>query len=372
MSRPNQKFAVPGGAVARLRIIDSTTKIKGLPLDYLMTPAMPGMDVLPEAPTWSFLVESDTGRKALFDLGVPPNWREFSPVVATPLQTRGWGEPSGEKHVADILVEEGVDLSSINSIIWSHWHYDHIGDPSTFPPSTELIVGPGFKEAFCPGWPARQDSPVRESDFAGRPLREITFSEPNALQIGPFPAYDLFGDGSFYLLDTPGHAIGHLAGLVRTTPDTFVMMGGDLCHHGGELRPSEMMPLPAQVQLPSLSLNPNQYPGCACICPGSAFQHIQETRGRKADEPFFDPAIGYDIPETIRTIKKVQGADAGENIFFIYAHDTSIRGVVDLFPATANEWKAKGWREKVFWRFLEDFGGALPSDLSLARVEEGQ
>jgi hypothetical protein len=115
---PNQKFAVPDGAAARLRIIDSTTKIKGLPLDYLMTPAMPGMEVLPEAPTWSFLVESDTGRKALFDLGVPPNWREFSPVIATPLQTRGWGEPSGEKHVADILVEEGVDLSTINSIIW--------------------------------------------------------------------------------------------------------------------------------------------------------------------------------------------------------------------------------------------------------------
>ena len=47
----------------------------------------------------------------------------------------------------------------------SHWHYDHIGDPSTFPASTELVVGPGFKEAFLPGWPARPDSPVRESDY---------------------------------------------------------------------------------------------------------------------------------------------------------------------------------------------------------------
>ena len=115
---PSKKFAVPDGAVARLRVIDSTTKIKGLPLGYLMTPPMPGMEVLPEAPSWSFLIESDTGCKALFDLGVPPNWRDFSPVVAKPLQTRGWGEPSGEKHVAEILVDEGIDLSSINSIIW--------------------------------------------------------------------------------------------------------------------------------------------------------------------------------------------------------------------------------------------------------------
>lgn len=47
----------------------------------------------------------------------------------------------------------------------SHWHWDHIGDPSTFPPSTRLVVGPGFKEAFLPGYPAKSDSPVRESDF---------------------------------------------------------------------------------------------------------------------------------------------------------------------------------------------------------------
>ena len=115
---PSSKFLVPDGAAAHLRIIDSTTKLKGLPLSYLMTPPMPGMEVLPEAPTWSFLIESNTGRKALFDLGVPPNWRDFSPVVAKPLQTRGWGEPSGERHVADILVDGGIDLSSINSIIW--------------------------------------------------------------------------------------------------------------------------------------------------------------------------------------------------------------------------------------------------------------
>ena len=48
----------------------------------------------------------------------------------------------------------------------SHWHFDHIGDPSTFPGTTELVVGPGFKEKFFPGYPAIEDAPVRESDFA--------------------------------------------------------------------------------------------------------------------------------------------------------------------------------------------------------------
>ncbi|KAJ9500184.1 hypothetical protein H2202_004575 [Exophiala xenobiotica] len=348
-----KRFSVPKGAVARVRIIDSTTSIKGLPTDYLMTPPMPGMEVMPEIPTWSFLVESEkTGKKALFDLGVPPNWRDFSPVVVDGLVERGW-EISGDKHVADILREESMDPSSINCIVWSHWHWDHLGDPSTFPSSTDLVVGPGFKEAFLPGYPAKQDSPVRESDFKGRNVRDISFEEDGVLRIGQFRAFDLFGDGSFYLLDTPGHAIGHLAGLARTTPDSFIMMGGDLCHHAGELRPSELLPLPAEIRLAAL----NHYRGG--VCPGAEFEEIQKTRSRAPNQTFFDPNMGLDIPETIRTIKKVQEADAEDNVLFIYAHDGTIKGIVDMFPAEANDWKAKDVRQKVYWRFLEDFKGAL-------------
>lgn len=50
--------------------------------------------------------------------------------------------------------------------VLSHWHWDHIGDPSTFPPTTDLIVGAGFKEAMLPGAPANPESPIRESDYA--------------------------------------------------------------------------------------------------------------------------------------------------------------------------------------------------------------
>ena len=57
-----------------------------------------------------------------------------------------------------------------------------------------------------------------ETDFAGRQIREIDFSnEKTPFKIGRFHAHDYFGDGSFYLLDTPGHSIGHICGLARTT-----------------------------------------------------------------------------------------------------------------------------------------------------------
>lgn len=57
-------------------------------------------------------------------------------------------------------------------VVWSHWHWDHVGDPSRFPPETKLIVGPGFKKEFVPdlAFPAAQNGLVLESDWEGREL----------------------------------------------------------------------------------------------------------------------------------------------------------------------------------------------------------
>ena len=45
-----------------------------------------------------------------------------------------------------------------------------------------------------PGFPAKDDAPIRESDYDGRDIKEIDF-EHNALRIGQFRAVDFFGDG---------------------------------------------------------------------------------------------------------------------------------------------------------------------------------
>ena len=39
------------------------------------------------------------------------------------------------------------------------------GDVSKFPTEVDVIVGPGVKETFLPGYPTRKDSPLLESDF---------------------------------------------------------------------------------------------------------------------------------------------------------------------------------------------------------------
>jgi hypothetical protein len=33
-----------------------------------------------------------------------------------------------------------------------HWHFEHIGDMSTFPSFTKIIVGSGLRDAMLPGY----------------------------------------------------------------------------------------------------------------------------------------------------------------------------------------------------------------------------
>ncbi|KAJ5355637.1 hypothetical protein N7517_010246 [Penicillium concentricum] len=343
----------PGNQTVQVRIVDSTTRIGNLGLEFLMEPPMEGMSYMPVLPSWSFLIEHPSNEKILFDLGVPKDWHSYAPIVSQRLEERGW-EIDVKEEVIDTLDKNGVTADEISAIIWSHWHWDHLGDPSRYPSSTELIVGPGFKAEFFPGYPAKQDAPVRESDFAGRNVRELDFS--NSVQVGDFQAIDYFGDGSFYIIDSPGHAVGHLGALARTTtnPDTFIFMGGDLCHHSGEIRPSKHMRIPHDIR-PSNMTSPISF-----ACPGdSAYEQLLIQRTGSLDKPFFRPGMGLDIKQAINTIEKAQVADADSNIWFIYAHDPSLLKCVDLFPLPANAWKEKNWREKTLWTFLGDFDVAV-------------
>lgn len=87
----------------------------------------------------------------------------------------------------------------------SHHHPDHTGNPAGFPRTTEVVVGPGFKETLLPGYPTDPKGLVLENDYQGRTVRQINFDEDaSGLTIGGFRALDYFGDGSFYLLETPG------------------------------------------------------------------------------------------------------------------------------------------------------------------------
>ncbi|KAL6229996.1 beta-lactamase-like protein [Aspergillus navahoensis] len=249
-----------------------------------MVPSVPGLEGHTRTPALSFLLEHSSGRRLVFDLGIRRDYQNYAPKIAEYIPTMGY-KIEVEKNVAEILGDHGVAAEDVDGVIWSHWHWDHIGDPSTFPSSTDLIAGPGFKEAMLPGYPANPDSPIPESDYAGRTLREITFN-PGRGRIGRFPAADYFGDGSFYLLDSPGHA----------------------------------MSPPRRMNVSGLTV-----------------VQLQSGRGRKTTDSLFDPTFGYDIPLAMETIRKLQEVDCDEDKFVIIAHDSAVRDGVPHFPAALNE-----------------------------------
>ena len=235
---------------------------------------------------------------------------------------------------------------------------DHIGDVSRFLPSTNLVVGPGVCSASWPGWPRHDDAPVLHSDAEGRVVREISF-EASSLKIGNFDAYDFFGDGSFYLLDAPGHAVGHVCALARTTvahddeEPSFVFMGADACHHVGVLRPSDYLSFSSTDTLQKALVNTNEG-SPQQQCPGALLQqHLTSLNA-----PFFTVAHGPVFPDhdaAMLTVRKIQKLDAAGNVFVLMAHDLSLRDRIPLFPETINEWRASGLKAETRWLFCNDF-----------------
>ncbi|KAK5655059.1 hypothetical protein OQA88_5958 [Cercophora sp. LCS_1] len=337
-----------GGETVTVKIINPVNFGPAI-LHRFMAPAVPELNKFKDSPSFSFLIEHPSGRKLVFDLGIRKDYGNYSPKITEYLPTTEYTIVI-KQDVAGTLAEAGINLSDVEAVIWSHWHWDHIGDPSTFPPTTNLIVGPGFKEAMLPAYPANPDSPLLESDYKDRELVELDFGK-DSLKIGRFPAFDYFGDGSFYLLDSPGHAVGHLCGLARTTknPDTFVLMGGDVCHYAGIFRPSVHLPMPECI-----TPHPCHPFGTESLCPGHAWEELQNSRNREATDTLYDMTYGGDIPLATHTVGKLQELDCLDNVFVIIAHDSTVRDFVPHFPQSLNAWKEEGWAEKTKWAFLRD------------------
>lgn len=117
MSSTKSPFNVPSGAVARVSIIDSTLRLGGMAASDLCKPPIEGWEEFPTIPTWSFLVESPTGRRALFDLGAHTDLNKYVPRTQDNIKKRGWN-PQVKEHVADIIKRHGIDPKEINSVIW--------------------------------------------------------------------------------------------------------------------------------------------------------------------------------------------------------------------------------------------------------------
>ncbi|KAL8727922.1 MAG: hypothetical protein Q9181_005535 [Wetmoreana brouardii] len=318
---------------------------------------------------YSFLIESShRDQKVLFDLAFMKDLSARMPPTLKAMLRAGDDEVMRIDELHDIpttVQQHGLDLAAINAVIWSHAHIDHVGDPAVFPPSTELVVGPGLKARCMPGYPTDPDGFVLDSAFQGRCVREVDFSTSSSATIGGFAAVDFFADGSFWLLHAPGHTEDHIGALCRTTVDSWILCAGDACHSVAQLRPNHWRPLPDSV-LPAnmlggrISTSPPPPPpppppperrGCAHVSSlvphtdGSAFYGLA-------------PGMAEDLQKAEETVEKLKALDGRDDVMIIAAHDASLLDVLEFFPQDINDWKARGWADQGRWLFLKTLAPA--------------
>lgn len=340
----------------RLRAIDAKTQMCVSSKGFIQ-PILPGFEIL-NLTSITFLIEHPRlHKKVLFDCGARKDFENFSPRIKERLNLNVRGLKI-EKDVHEIVQGAGVDLEQLDATIWSHWHWDHHGAPEKYPARTEIVVGPGFRKNFMPGYPTIPDAIFLDANFENRKVREIEFADD--FMIGNFRAHDYFGDGSFYLLDTPGHAIGHMCGLARTTPTTFVFLGGDICHFGGSFRPTTTTPLPDPV--PEAQLDA----GLPHPCPCSLFTQVHPSgpsSSSSKESPFFEvtsfaQSAYLDREQAAQSIKELQRFDEHPDVLVCIAHDPTLIKVLPFLnnepEKDLNDWQIQGLKGKAHWGWLNE------------------
>lgn len=302
------------------------------------------------APDYVFFIEhTATGEKYIFDLGTRKDLENLPPTIVKNTLPQFDCEP---KSPAEILREHGTaeqQPEKVKAVIFSHMHFDHVGDGAKAGfENAELWVGPTSCTYARPGYPVEEQAPTLSETLptdgsrkiveafvpdellkkvgdkrAGKVMEGLQKGLYNAVALkkadwiglGSFDrAFDVFGDGSAYLVDAPGHSAGHQMMLVRTTTgsgdDTFVLLVGDCFHH------------------PEL---------------------LKEPR-RTARPPYSKGGMHSDPEPAVDTMYRTKEFAEKDNIWVVAAHDFTIgqsiepgvKEIEGLIPI--NDWREKKWK----------------------------
>ena len=139
----------------------------------------------------------------LWDTGITDKLQPGPAGQTSPIQ---WSKP---KKLIGQLAGLGITPDDIKIIAVSHTHPDHIGNVDLFPKAQLLIQKAEYDWAFSDNKkPFSPEHPVKklESD------------------------YDVFGDGTVEIIQTPGHTPGHESLLLHLPKTGWVLLSGDAVH----------------------------------------------------------------------------------------------------------------------------------------------
>lgn len=126
----------------------------------------------------------------------------------------------------DYWNRHSIDPQQVTHIFISHFHIDHIGSLRSFPNARLVYRKDAYDElSGMTRWQQIHQgyfSKLLPDDFEARGVptdqSQLKLSRDGKL---PFPALDYWGDGSLWLVDLPGHALGHTGYLMHDEQDSY-------------------------------------------------------------------------------------------------------------------------------------------------------
>lgn len=205
-------------------------------------------------PSLAFLIQhcnaiSGKTTRIVFDLGLRRDIKRYATPIQKHIETR---RPiSTDPDVTRSLANGGLTPGDIDYVIYSHVHWDHVGEPRDFPTSV-FVVGHGAKDLLkgtssklrgghsffeCDLLPEGRTIELPDPMEHDQTKFDPGVASDQARFSGPWKPHgnlpdvlDIFNDGSLLIVNAPGHLPGHINLLARTASGQEVYMAGDACH----------------------------------------------------------------------------------------------------------------------------------------------
>jgi glyoxylase-like metal-dependent hydrolase (beta-lactamase superfamily II) len=207
----------------RLYVIDGGV-LRSDPAKYRLTPEDVGETSLSVA---AYLIVHPRG-VLLWDAGAIADSERIS--AESGIEQRVLRRDGDERFVTlaapfvDQLAAAGFAPADVTHLALSHYHWDHTANANLFSDALWIVTAVERGRMFAADPPGG----TRGATYSA------LASSRNVIVNGP--EYDVFGDGSVKLMQTPGHTEGHMILYVKLAKTGDIVLSGDLYHYPAERR----------------------------------------------------------------------------------------------------------------------------------------
>jgi glyoxylase-like metal-dependent hydrolase (beta-lactamase superfamily II) len=169
-----------------------------------------------------YLIQHPVFGNILVDTGCSQEYinNEFGPMNGILMgQVMSKTTITSEETTNSIIGKANMSPEEIKAVYFTHLHFDHTSGVKALSKTTAFFIGKGEQPVSIP-------LIVNPNHFSsGTCFYEMDFSQEYAVDTEMGKAIDIFGDGSFWAVSTPGHSKGHVSYLVNKAEEVFFLAG---------------------------------------------------------------------------------------------------------------------------------------------------